>query len=173
MPSTDANTAVEHIRRERPAVIDHVLKYAGTDLLCYRAEEPAELRDRQHDAWQPLLDWAADTFGARLKVTDSVVPVEQPDDAFSRLRTAVEALDDPSLTALAAVTGASGSLIVGLALVHGHIGAEAAFEASQLDERWQSEKWGEDEEEIKRRDEIKDEIAAAAGIMGLEARKKD
>ena len=85
MPSTDANSAVEHVKRERPAVIDHVLKYAGTDLLCYRAEEPAELRDRQHDAWQPLLDWAAETFGARLVVTDGVVPVQQPDDALTRL----------------------------------------------------------------------------------------
>ena len=78
MPSTDANTAVEHVKGERPAVIDHVLKYAGTDLLCYRAEEPSELRDRQHDAWQPLLDWAAETFGAHLVVTAGVVPVEQP-----------------------------------------------------------------------------------------------
>ena len=167
MPSIDANTAVEHVKRERPAVIDHVLKYAGTDLLCYRAEVPAELRDRQHDAWQPLLDWAAETFGARLTVTDGVVPVEQPDDALTRLKTAVEALDDPSLTALAAATGASGSLIIGLALIHGHIDAESAFGASQLDERWQNEKWGEDEEEIKRRDALKEEIENAVKLLDL------
>lgn len=167
MPSTDANTALEHVKRERPAVIDHVLKYAGTDLLCYRAEEPAELRDRQHEAWQPLLDWAAETFGARLVVTDGVVPVEQPLDAVARLKAAVEALDDLSLTALAAATRASGSLIIGLALVHGHIDAEAAFGASELDERWQNEKWGEDEEEIKRRDSLKEEIENAARLLDL------
>ena len=167
MPSTDANTAVEHVKRERPAVIDHVLKYAGTDLLCYRAEEPAELRGRQHEVWQPLLGWAAETFGARLTVTDGVVPVQQPLDALTRLKTAVEALDDPSLTALAAVTGASGSLIIGLALIHGHIDAEAAIGASQLDERWQNEKWGEDEEEIKRRDAFKEEIENAVRLLDL------
>lgn len=167
MPSTDATTAQEHVKRERPAVIDHVLKYAGTDLLCYRAEEPVELRDRQHEAWQPLLDWAAETFGARLVVTDGVVPVEQPLDAVARLKAAVEALDDLSLTALAAATRASGSLIIGLALVHGHIDAEAAFGASELDERWQNEKWGEDEEEIKRRDSLKEEIENAARLLDL------
>ena len=167
MPSKDANTAREHVKRERPAIIDHVLKYAGTDLLCYRAEEPAELRDRQHEAWQPLLDWAAETFGARLVVTDGVVPVEQPLDAVARLKAAVEALDAPSLTALAAATGASGSLIIGLALIHGHIDAEAAFRASELDERWQNEKWGEDPESIKRRDSLKEEIENAARLLDL------
>ncbi len=169
MPSTDANTAVEQVRRERPAVIDHLLKYAITDLLCYRADGPAELRERQRESWQPLLDWAAETFDVRLVVTDGVVPVEQPADALARLRNAVEALDDASLTALASATQASGSLIIGLALVHGHIDAEGAMEASHLDERWQNEKWGEDEEGAKRRDEIKDEIEAAASL--LEARQ--
>ena len=100
-------------------------------------------------------------------MTEGVVPVEQPGDALARLKTAVEALDDPSLTALAAATGASGSLIIGLALIHGHIDAESAFGASQLDERWQNEKWGEDEEEIKRRDALKEEIENAVKLLDL------
>jgi chaperone required for assembly of F1-ATPase len=167
MPSTDANTAIDHVRRERPAVIDHLVKYATTDLLCYRAEGPAELRDRQQDSWQPLLDWAQETFRARLTVTDGIVPVEQPAVAVAKLKTAVEELDDVSLAALASLTTASGSLVIGLALVHGHIDAKGAVEASELDERWQNEKWGEDEEEIKRRDEVKSEIENAVKLLDL------
>ncbi len=167
MPSTDANAAVEQVKRERPAVIGHLLKYATTDLLCYRAEGPAELRERQRASWQPLLDWTAETFDVRLVVTDGVVPEEQPAEALARLRSAVEALDDASLTALASATRASGSLVIGLALVHGHIDAEGAMEASHLDERWQNEKWGEDEEETKRRAALKDEIEGAVRILDL------
>ncbi len=167
MPSTDANAAQEQVKRERPAAIGHLLKYATTDLLCYRTEGPAELRERQRESWQPLLDWAAETFDVRLVVTDGVVPVEQPAEALARLRSAVEALDDASLTALASATRASGSLVIGLALVHGHIDAEGAMQASHLDERWQNEKWGEDEEQTKRRAALKDEIEDAVRILDL------
>ncbi|MFQ5766335.1 MAG: hypothetical protein ACE5GT_15550, partial [Rhodospirillales bacterium] len=105
--------------------------------------------------------------GARLQVTAGVRPVEQPAAALKALRDAVEALDDLGLAALAAVTQASGSLVIGLAVVHGHIGPEAASDAAHLDERWQNEKWGEDGDDLARRRGLAAEIGAAARLLDL------
>jgi chaperone required for assembly of F1-ATPase len=162
-----ACTAIDSVRNAREAVIGHTLKYAGTDLLCYRAVEPDGLKDRQQAQWQSLLDWAAETFDARLVVTEGIVPITQSRQALENLSRAVEALDDLQLSALAAATGASGSLIIGLALVHGHIDAEGASAAAQLDETWQNEKWGEDPERSGHRESLKKEIEAAAAVIQL------
>jgi chaperone required for assembly of F1-ATPase len=93
--------------------------------------------------------------------------VAQPAEALSHLRNAVEALDDRSLAALAVLTQSCGSLIVGLAVINGHLGPEQAMLASQLDERWQAQKWGEDETDRVRRDALKDEIQAAIDFLEL------
>ncbi len=168
MPITGlACTAVDRVKNGRQAIIDHTVKYAGTDLLCYRASEPRELKDHQQAQWQPLLDWAAKTFGARLAATEGIVPKAQPPAALEKLRRAVEALDDLRLAALNSATQASGSLIIGLALVHGHITTEGAAAASQLDEIWQNEKWGEDPEQAERLEALKKEIGAAAALVEL------
>ena len=168
MPITGlACTAVDRVKNGRQAIIDHTVKYAGTDLLCYRASEPRELKDHQQAHWQPLLDWAAETFGARLAATEGIVPKAQPPAALEKLRRAVEALDDLRLAALNSATQASGSLIIGLALVHGHITTEEAAAASQLDEIWQNEKWGEDPEQAERLEALKKEIGAAAALVEL------
>ncbi len=168
MPITGlACTAIDRVKNGRAAIIDHTVKYAGTDLLCYRAEEPRELKRHQQAQWQPLLDWAAKTLKVRLVVTEGIVPKAQPTAALEKLRRAVEALDDHRLTAVAAATQASGSLIIGLALVHGHITIEEAAAASQLDETWQNEKWGEDPEQAERLEALKKEIGAAAAVVEL------
>ena len=165
--ATPVEKATEQVRDDRAAVAGHVSGYAGSDLLCYRADAPSELQDHQQAVWQPLLDWAAETFGAALSVTEGIIPVEQPAEALSLLRQAVDALDDRSLAALAVATRAAGSLIIGLALIKGHIDVDAAMEASQLEDRWQNEKWGEDPEAKKRQDALRDEIQAAADFLKL------
>ena len=165
--STPIHKAAAQVSEDRSSIVDFVLKFAGTDLLCYRAEHPDELRAHQQKTWQPLLDWAAATFKARLAVTEGISPVAQPAEALSHLRNAVEALDDRSLAALAVLTQSCGSLIVGLAVINGHLGPEQAMLASQLDERWQAQKWGEDETDRVRRDALKDEIQAAIDFLEL------
>jgi len=165
--TTRIDKAAEQVREDRRAVAAHVFAYAATDLLCYRAEGPPGLQDRQQALWQPLLDWAEETIGAALTVTEGITPVEQPAATLSSLRTAIEALDDRSLAALAVATRATGSLIIGLALIKGHIDADAAMDASQLDDRWQNEKWGEDPEAVKLRDALREEIQAAADFPEL------
>ncbi len=165
--STQAGAAAEQVGHDRAAVIAQVLKYANSDLLCYRADYPLELQDRQQEIWQPLLDWAAATLKARLRVTEGIRPIDQPAEALDRLKSAVEALEDRTLAALAVMTQASGSLIIGLALINGHMDAEAAMLASQLDERWQKDKWGEDEDDANRRDALRQELQAALDFLAL------
>lgn len=168
MPITRLACAVaDRDGQGRQGVVEHAVKYGGTDLVCYRAADPVALAKRQQAAWGPLLEWAATALGARLVVTTGVAPVRQPADALARLRLAVEALDDARLTVLAAVVEASGSLVVALALVMGRIDAATAAEASQVDETWQSEKWGEAEDDRARRRALADEIAAAARFLEL------
>jgi chaperone required for assembly of F1-ATPase len=162
-----ACAVVDRVGVDRNGVVGHVVNYGGTDLLCYHAQRPGELAARQQAAWGPLLKWAATELDARLAVTEGVAPVAQPTDALARLRRAVEALDDARLTALTAVAEASGSLVIALALVMGRIDANEATTAAQIDETWQSEKWGKDPDAAARRQALAQEIAAAARFLDL------
>ena len=107
-----ATTVVDLMPARRPDAIAEAAGYAGTDLLCYRAEHPAELVARQARAWQPWLDWAERQYDARLTVAAGIMPVTQPDAALRALQAAVERLDDWRLVGLHAVTTLLGSLIL-------------------------------------------------------------
>lgn len=146
-----AATALDIVGTDRAAVVDQVAGYAATDLVCYWAEHPPELIERQHAAWQPLIDWAMAALDARLTVTRGVVPVAQPDSALRALRRSVDACDDWRLAALGGATTAAGSLVIGLALMAGRLDACAAWAASQIDETFEIERWGEDDEATTRR----------------------
>jgi chaperone required for assembly of F1-ATPase len=168
MPLTRlASTAIDLVGQRRPAIVDEIAAYAMTDLVCYRADAPAELAARQRAAWQPLLDWAAARYGAALVVTAGVVPRPQPPEAVAALHRAIEAHDDMALVALHAATAAAGSLIVALALLDGRIDAAEAFAVSQLDETFQIEKWGEDAEAAHRRAALRNDLAQAAEFHRL------
>lgn len=160
-------TALDGVALRREEVIDATAKYAETDLLCYRVEEPPVLVERQHETWQPLLDWARARYGADLKVTTALLPIGQEEASLARLCEAVAELDTLRLTALHFAAAACGSLVIGLALLDGEIGAETAWAASQIDESWQIEQWGEDQELIERREALKRDIASAAELMAL------
>lgn len=147
MPMTRmANSAIDKVAPQFDAVVDIVAAYGGTDLLCYRATGPAALADRQAEAWDPLLDWAARTLGAPLDVTAGIIPCAQPDASLARLTDAVRAEGPFRLSALHDLVAISGSLILGLAVARGHITADAAFATSRIDETWQAELWGTDDE---------------------------
>lgn len=168
MPLTQlASTAIDRVAPQRGAVIDELINYAATDLLCYRAEDPPELVERQWWAWQPLLDWAAGRHGAALSVTAGIVPMPQPEPALAALRRAVEAQDDFRLTALQSATAAAGSLVVALAMIEGEIDADRAFVVAFLDEIYQAELWGDDAEAEERRDRLRSDLAAAARFVQL------
>ncbi len=162
-----ACTAIDQIAPNRGAAIGELLDYAGSDLLCYRAAHPEALVARQAEVWQPLLDWAARDLDAPLRVTCGIRHKPQPEDALAALRRTVEALDDLSLTALDCATRASGSLVIALALHRRRVGADAAFEAAELDETFQIELWGEDPEATRRRTAIRADLAAARRLFEL------
>lgn len=162
-----AATALDRVGPKREAVLDELLRFVATDLLCYRAAEPQDLIDRQARVWQPVLDWAMTRYDAPLCVTSGVMPVPQPDDALAALRRAVALLDDWRLTALQSATAASGSLVLALALVEGRLDALQAFAASQLDELYQIELWGDDPEAEARRERLRHDVAAAGRLVAL------
>ena len=153
-----ANTALDRVAPEPMAVVEGLLIFAATDLVCYRAEAPEALVERQQQLWQPLLDWLEGRHGVMLAVYRGVLPRPQPEDAIQKLSRDLAALDPFTLTALDAATRTAGSLVVGLALVEGRLTPEEAFAISQLDETFQIERWGEDGEAADRRRSIKDEF---------------
>ncbi len=161
-----ASTALDRMPGLRAAAILEVIGYAATDLLCYRAAAPLDLVQRQAEVWQPLLEWAASAYGARLAVTTSILPANQPEVAVGRLRAAIESLGDWPLVGVHAATTALGSLVLGLALAERRIDAEQALAASLLDELFEIERWGRDAETERRHQALRRDVEAVAVFLG-------
>jgi len=167
MPVTRiANSAIDRVSAAMPAVADEVARYAGSDVLCYRAGEPDALVERQRLVWDPIVDWARAEFGIRLNLAEGVMFVAQPAETVERLREAVAAFDDPlALSALHVLTTLGGSLLLALAIARGRLTASEAFDASDLEADYTLEVWGEDEEALLRRARRKEEFEAAAALL--------
>jgi chaperone required for assembly of F1-ATPase len=147
MPLTRAaNAALDKVAAQHAEVVALIADYGATDHLCYRAEAPQALQACQCAAWDPLLDWAAAAFDVRLNVTQGIAPVAQDAAALARLAALVGQMDAFELVALYDLVGITGSLVLGLAVVRGHIGADAAWQLARIDEDWQAAQWGEDDE---------------------------
>jgi chaperone required for assembly of F1-ATPase len=162
-----ASTAIDLVGPRRPEIIAEVSRYAGTDLVCYRAGHPPELAARQHDAWQPLIDWASLRYDAPLEVTAGIVPITQAPSTLRAFTSAIGALTPLELAALHLATAACGSLVVALALIEGRVDADGAFAASQLDETFEIEQWGEDAEQMRRREALQDDMLLAERFIVL------
>jgi len=146
MPLTGlANAAIDRIAPDPAPFVMDIARYAETDLVCYRADSPAELVDRQRAAWEPLLDWARQRYDVHFETTAGVMHVAQPQATLERLAEAVAARDPFTLTAMQALVSATGTIVGTLALAEGAIDAEALWRAAQIDEDWQAGQWGEDE----------------------------
>jgi chaperone required for assembly of F1-ATPase len=168
MPLTRlAATAIDCTAAQRDLVVAETANYADTDLVCYRADHPPALAARQHAVWQPLIDWTARRYDAALAVTSGIVPAQQPSATLKAFAVIVAAQDAFRLTALHTLTAACGSLVIALALLEGRLDADSAFTASQLDETFQIEAWGEDSEAAARRRNIATDIEAAVRFIAL------
>lgn len=171
MPLTRlSNTAIDGVAIRMEPVRADIVNYAGSDLLCYRAEHPEGLVDHQRRAWDPVLDWAHETFGVRLKTAIGVMPVTQAEDDLARLKGALA--DEPpfALTAIHIMTSLTGSALLALAVRHRRLDAASAWTAAHVDEDWQIAQWGEDAEAQARRSLRWQEMAAAAEVLdNLEA----
>jgi chaperone required for assembly of F1-ATPase len=162
-----AATGLDRVAPRHAEIIGDTAKYGGSDLLCYRATAPDSLVKTQHETWQPLLDWAAERYGARLTVVEGISFVEQPEDAKARLRDAVAAHADLALAALYNLTHTSGSLVIALAVSDGRLTAEEAFAAALVDELYQIGRWGDDPLAEKHREGVRKDIAAGARFLAL------
>jgi chaperone required for assembly of F1-ATPase len=168
MPLTRlASIAIDLVAPRRTEVVAAIAKYGETDLVCYRAWHPPALVLRQHRVWQPLVEWVAERYGARLDVTEGIVPRDQPEACLRAIEQAVDAYDIWALAALNLATASCGSVVVALALAERRLDAKQAFAAAQLDESFEIEQWGEDEEQMRRRAMLSDDIAGAARFLAL------
>ena len=122
---------------------------------------------RQHQQWQPWLDWVALAYDAPLRITSGVGYIKQHHDSIAALRRAVAALDADALAGLGIAVPALGSLVLGLALAAGEMDAETAYRLGALDELFQAEQWGEDYEAIDRRTSMLADIVLAARYIDL------
>lgn len=169
MPLTQlANTMIDKSGgEERSALEEEVCKYAGSDLLCYLATHPPELVRRQEDAWLPLLDWLAQAHGARLTAIRGIRHEDQPAAALDAMRRKIRALSPADFTVVQALTGITGSVVIGLAVLASRLTAQQAHEAACIDELYQLEKWGEDAIARARINRIAREIAACAAFAEM------
>jgi len=152
MPLTRlVNTVIDGVQGRRSEVRSDIVKYAGSDLLCYRAEGPEKLVALQAATWDPILAWANSTRGIRLAPSQGVMPVSQSREALDHAGRAVAALDAFRLAALHVMVTLTGSAVLGLAVLNGHLSAEAAWAAAHVDEDWQIAQWGGDADAASRR----------------------
>jgi chaperone required for assembly of F1-ATPase len=166
-----ANTAIDGVANDPQAVLEDILRFSSSDLLCYRAAGPDILVRRQSVAWDPVIDWARSSLGARFNLAEGVIHVEQPREAIAVLGVHLGQRADPMrLAALHVMTTLTGSALLALAVEFGELNAEAAWNAAHVDEDFQAERWGHDSEALARVAARKrDMMAAAAMIEALRA----
>jgi chaperone required for assembly of F1-ATPase len=165
MPLTRlANSVIDAVGDNVAAVTDDIAKYFGTDLLFYRAGHPQELVLREAQAWDPVLFWAAENFGAHFILAEGIIHVQQPESAIAAARATLPS-DPWTVAALHLVTTLTGSALLAVALLRGHLDARQVWTAAHVDEDWNVEHWGVDEEVAARRASRLVDFTAAAGVV--------
>lgn len=148
MPVTrGANAAIDKVTVQKAEVVEMLAAYGDSDLLCYRADGPEGLVTRQSETWDPLLAWAKDRFGVALICAQGVMHVPQKPDNLDRLTAELDQLTPFQIAAAHDLISLSGSLIIALAVMDGHLSATDGWAASRIDEEWQFEQWGEDDDD--------------------------
>ncbi len=165
MPLTRlANVTIDGVTDAPGAVTDEIVKYLGSDLLCYRADVPPALVERQSALWNPVLDWARDNLNARFVQIEGIVFAAQPEAAIASARAAIPH-NVWRLGAVAAITTLTGSALLALALNAGAFDADAVWAAANVDEDWQMSQWGSDTQALERRAGRYAEFEAATTVL--------
>ena len=150
MPLTGlANAAIDRVAPDKEKFARGLAVFGESDLVCYRAEGPQRLVERQSERWDPIIAWARRRYDIDLEVVCGIIHRPQPKGALDQLAQAVDARSPFELAALSPLVTVSGSLVVALALAEGGIDLETAWAAASLEEQWQIEQWGEDSEAMK------------------------
>ena len=160
------NTAIDGVASDPQAVLEDILRFSSSDLLCYRADGPDTLVGRQNEAWDPLIDWARAVLGANLRLAEGVIHVEQPREAIAAIGVHLGQRAEPlRLAALHVMTSLTGSALLALAVDFGELDAETAWAAAHVDEDFQAGQWGQDSEALARRASRKRDMLAAARLI--------
>jgi chaperone required for assembly of F1-ATPase len=171
MPKTRlVNTALDGVSREKEAVAAEIAKFAGSDLICYRAAAPESLIAEQDAAWNPILRYFREKFAAPFLCSQGVIFVPQPPESLAIILRAVQQVGEGPdgalrLAALHVMTTLTGSALIALALVHGGLDFEAAWAAAHVDEDFQTRFWGADDEALARRAARKAEMRSALEVF--------
>jgi chaperone required for assembly of F1-ATPase len=161
MPATRlAYTAIDRVSAARDATAAEIARYAQADVLCYFAEGPAGLTARQEERWGPMLVWAERALGLKLVRGVGITHQPQPPETLGRVQALALELDDFSLTGLAWAAALFGSAVLAIAVQRKELSGEAAFDLSRLDEGFQAERWGEDEEAAARTAALRVDVTA-------------
>jgi chaperone required for assembly of F1-ATPase len=171
MPMTRiVNSALDGVAHAMDTVAAEIVKYAASDLLCYRATEPDTLVELERTAWDPVLGWAEAALGARFVPASGITFVEQPRAALAAVESIVAAYDRPiALACVHTMTTLTGSALLALAVARGHMSVAAAWAAAHVDEDYEMQMWGQDEEALQRRAKGWHEMDAAARLLPLVA----
>jgi chaperone required for assembly of F1-ATPase len=171
MPLTRlVNSAIDGVTGREAEVRAEIARYAGSDLLSYRADGPAELVRRQAEAWDPVLSWARNALGAHFVLGQGIMPVAQPQAATAAVARALSELDVFDLAAHHVMTTLTGSALLALAHAGGRLTADEAWAAAHVDEDWQISQWGSDAEAEARRARRRFELEAATRLLALRDR---
>lgn len=168
MPLTGyLNAVIDRVRPNQSSLAAELSRFAAHDLVCYRAEGPPALVQRQRERWDPVLAWVRERYDAGLNAGAGVLHIPQSDETVSRLDAAVRGLDAYRLAAAWKLSGIVKSLVLTLAAIEGWHTPEAAYAASRIDEDFQAEQWGQDAEAARRVTHEKGEVAAISNFLGL------
>jgi len=160
------NTAIDGVASDPQAVLEDILRFASSDLLCYRADAPQGLVERQNEQWDPVVDWARTALGARFNLAEGIIHVEQPRETIAVLGSHLNQRAEPlRLAAIHLMTSLTGSALLALAVDFGELDADSAWAAGHVDEDWQIEHWGQDAEAVARRAARKRDMMAAVSLL--------
>lgn len=170
MPLTKLlNSATDRIKPDPATIISGLLGYFDTDLLCYRAANPADLSELQSSVWQPVLDWLNEAHDIDLSVGTGVMPFAHDAAAHGRAEAFLMDCNVTKLTGVQATAGLTASLSLGFALVEQRLSGAEVAAAATLDETWQMEKWGEDQEALDRVALLATDVLAVERFLKLSA----
>ncbi len=162
-----SNTALDRVGEDRDRIVDEIVDYANADLLCYRAQGPQELVIRQCKLWDPVLDWTAAELGASFLITEGVVHKNQSDECLDAFRRFAVGLSDHAIAGYHNAMTMTGSAVLAAAAMKGRLDGEEAWSLAHVDEDWQIEHWGADEEEAARRAGRREEFLGVLVYLSL------
>jgi chaperone required for assembly of F1-ATPase len=162
-----ANTAIDRVSGDEARIIGEIVDFAGSDLICYRADRPEGLVSRQAAHWDPVLEWVRAAHGCKFVCVAGVMRAEQPSVSLETLRAVLAGEGAYRLTAIHNLTTLTGSALIAIKVAAGALDPQAAWLAAHVDEDWQIEQWGEDEEASARRAARKADFDATVSFLAM------